>query len=444
MKGNELLRKDAVDIFKASLKAVDPAQAVKKHLLRKDDRLVVGNREYSLAEFDCIYVVGAGKAGASMALALEEILGDKIQSGIVNVKYGHGEKDIKKVKINEAGHPIPDESGIRGTKEIIELLEKAGERDLVICLISGGGSALLPYPVEEISLGEKQETTRLLLSCGADIREINAIRGHISKVKGGKLAKIAYPAAIISLILSDVIGDNISAIASGPTAPDTSTFKDCFNILGKYDLIEGVPQSVLGFIKKGLRGEVEETTKKEDPVFKKVHNIIIGSNILALNAAAKRASELGYNSLILSSFIEGETREVAKVHAAIAKEIRSSGNPVAPPACVASGGETTVAIKGDGLGGRNQEFVLACAIEINGMERTVILSGGTDGTDGPTDAAGAICDGSTIERSLKLGMNAGEYLGRNDSYHFFKKLGDLIVTGPTRTNVMDVRLILVG
>ena len=444
MKDNELLRKDAVDIFKASLKAVDPAQAVKKYLLRKDDLLVAGNNEYSLSQLHRIYVVGAGKAGASMALALEEILGDRIEGGIVNVKYGHGEEGIKKIKINEAAHPVPDEAGIKGAKEIIKLLEEAGEKDLVICLISGGGSALLPYPVEEISLGEKQETTRLLLSCGADIREINAIRGHISRVKGGKLAKIAYPAAIISLILSDVIGDNISAIASGPTASDTSTFKNCFNILGKYDLIERVPQSVLGFIKKGLRDEVEETTKKEDPVFEKVHNLIIGSNILALKAAAERASELGYNSLILSSFIEGETRDAAKVHAAIAKEIKSSGNPIAPPACIVSGGETTVTMRGDGLGGRNQEFVLACAIEINSMERTVILSGGTDGTDGPTDAAGAICDGSTIERLLKLGMNPAEYLSRNDSYHFFEKLGDLIVTGPTRTNVMDVRLILVG
>jgi hydroxypyruvate reductase len=440
MKKSEL-RTDAVAIFNASLKAVDPISAVKKHVSLDGDMLRVGDRGYNLSTYAHIYVVGCGKAAASMSYALEEILQNRVDGGIINVKYGHT-KDLKFITINEAGHPIPDEAGVKGTREIVALLQRLGETDLVIFVISGGGSALLPLPREGITLEEKQRVTKMLLERGASIDEMNAVRKHISRVKGGQLARVAYPATSISLLLSDVVGDRIEVIASGPTVPDESTFRDCMSILEKYHV--KLPESVMNLLKRGLNGALEETPKAGDTIFDKTFPLIIGSNIMALKAAEQKARALGYyNTLLLSSSIEGETKEVAKVHAALAKEIHATGNPIPKPACIISGGETTVTLKGKGLGGRNQEFVLASALEIAGMDGTVILSCGTDGTDGPTDAAGALADGFTTQRAEKLGMHPREYLRNNDSYHFFEKLDDLIKTGPTNTNVMDVRLVLV-
>jgi glycerate 2-kinase len=434
------MRKDAIEIFNASLKAVDPIIAVKKHLSLDGDVLQVGKRSYDLSNYSRIYVIGCGKAAASMSYALEDILQNRISGGIINVKYGHT-KDLKCIKINEAGHPIPNEAGVEGTEEILTLLHGLRDNDLVIFVLSGGGSALLPLPKDGISLEEKQRVTKMLLDSGASIDEMNALRKHISKVKGGQLARVAYPATSISLLLSDVVGDRLDVIASGPTVPDESTFGDCMSIVEKYNL--KLPGSVMDLIKKGVNGEIEETPKAGDPIFENTFHVILASNIMALKAAEQKAKELGYNALILSSAIEGETKDVARVLTAIAKEICASENPISKPACIISGGETTVTIKGKGLGGRNQEFVLASAAEIAGMNDTVILSCGTDGTDGPTDAAGALADGLTIQRAEKLGMQAKEYLWNNDSYHFFEKLGDLIKTGPTNTNVMDVRLLLV-
>jgi len=437
------LRKDAEAIFQASLIAVDPIHAVKQNLKLQEKNLVVGDRTYNLEDYDGVYVIGAGKASAAMARAIEEVLGDRVNGGILNVKYNHG-MPLNKIKVNEAGHPVPDEAGFQGTQEIIQLLKQTREKDLVLCLISGGGSALFPYPVEGLTLEDKQLVTRCLLEVGATIHEINALRKHISRVKGGQLAKLACPSTLISLILSDVIGDDLDTIASGPTVPDESTFADCLNILEKYDMREKIPVKVVDFLEKGARGEIDETPKADDPVFERIQNLIVSSNIQAVQAAKQKADELGYNTLILSSFIEGETKEVAKVHAAIAKEIIKTGNPVPKPACVISGGETTVTIRGKGLGGRNQEFTLAAAIEIEGLESVVVLSGGTDGTDGPTDAAGAVADGGTVSRAREIGLDAEHYLKENDSYHFFQPLGGLIITGPTYTNVMDLRLVMVG
>jgi len=442
MKASQL-RKDAESVFQAGLEAVNPIQAVKKQVTLKDDRLSVGNQEYDLAEFDGVYVIGTGKASAAMARAVEEILGGRLKEGVVNVKYGHT-FPVRRIKVNEAGHPVPDEAGFHGTQDIIQLLEKTGKNDLVLCLISGGGSALLPYPAEGLNLEDKQKATQCLLEVGACIHEINALRKHISQVKGGRLAKLAFPSTLISLILSDVIGDNLDTIASGPTVPDESTFADCLKILDKYDMRGKIPNSVVELLEKGARGKVEETPKPGDPAFQKTQNLIISSNIHAIQAAKRKADELGYNSLILSTFVEGETKEAARVHAAVAKEIFKSGNPVPRPACVISGGETTVTIRGKGLGGRNQEFVLAAAIDIDGLENVIVLSVGTDGTDGPTDAAGAVADGSTVSRAGEKGMDAEHFLRENDSYHFFKPLEDLIITGPTHTNVMDLRLVMVG
>ena len=421
------LRRHALSIFRASLAAADPAGAVARHLARRNfDR------------FRHIYVIGAGKAGASMAQAAERVLGRRITAGLINVKDGHL-APLRRIELNQCGHPVPDERGAAGSVRIAQIAA-AGRDDLVLCLVSGGASALLPLPAEGITLEEKQATTRLLLACGATIHEINAVRKHISRIKGGQLARLAAPARVESLLLSDVIGDNLDVIGSGPTAPDASTFATVAAIFDRYAIRTRVPASVRTRIERGARGEIPETPKPKDPLFARVRNTVVGGNRLALDAAARAARLLGYRTLILSSTIEGETREIARMHAAIAREISSTGRPVRPPACIITGGETTVTIKGDGLGGRNQEFTLAAALDIAGLPRVVVFSAGTDGSDGPTDAAGAIADGQTLARQ----PDARLYLDRNDSYHYFQPLGDLVITGPTNTNVMDVRLILVG
>jgi glycerate 2-kinase len=435
-------KKDALAIFESGVKAVDPARAIKNHVRLEKNCLIAGKKKIDLSRFDRISVIGAGKASASMARAMEEILDKRLFYGLVNTKYGHS-VPLKRVQVIEAGHPVPDEEGFRGARQIVQILERTDEKDLIFFLISGGGSALLPYPAEGITLEDKQTVTRILLEVGASIHEINALRKHLSLVKGGRLARLAFPSTLVSLILSDVIGDDLDSIASGPTVPDHSTFDDCLNILEKYRIFDRIPPAVAEIFRKGARGEIEETPKPGNPVFERTQNLIIGSNIMAVEAAAKKAEKLGYNTLILSTFIAGETRDVAGVHAAIAREILSSGNPLKRPACVLSGGETTVTICGKGKGGRNQEFSLAAALDINGLENIVVLSAGTDGTDGPTDAAGAIAEGATVSRARKLGMDPGHYLRENDSYNFFKALGDLIVTGPTNTNVMDLRIVLV-
>jgi hydroxypyruvate reductase len=428
VKTSTSLRKDASKIFSAALVAADPVDSVVRTLRRE-----------KFERFRRIHVVGAGKAGASMALGAERVLGRRIATGLINVKDGHLAK-LKRIELNECGHPIPDERGVAGARRIAEIAAQAGADDLVLCLISGGGSALMPLPAPPITLEEKQATTRLLLACGADIHEINALRKHISLIKGGQLARLAYPAPVLALLLSDVIGDDLDVIGSGPTAPDASTFQRVKSILDKYELWARVPNVVRTRIEAGLAGDISETPKPGDAELACTRNLVIGSNDLAVRAAAAKAKELGYRTLMLSTFVEGETREIARMHAAIAREIVRSGRPIRPPACIITGGETTVTIKGRGLGGRNQEFVLAAAIDIAGLPNVVILSGGTDGSDGPTDAAGAIADGGTLRRL----PSAREYLSANDSYHYFQKLGDLLITGPTNTNVMDVRLILVG
>ncbi len=417
------LRRDAARIFRSALAAADPGGAVERYLARRDYR-----------RYRNIYVVGAGKAGAAMARAAERALGARIAGGLINVKDGHTAK-LRRIELNECGHPVPDERGVEGARRIAEIASRAATGDLVLCLISGGASALMPLPAEGITLAEKQATTRLLLACGATIHEINAVRKHISAIKGGQLARLAEPAAVEALLLSDVIGDNLDVIGSGPAAPDASTYAGALAILDKFSIRGRVPASVRGRLERGAAGEIAETPKRTA-----AKNTVIGSNRLAVDAAAARAKQLGYRTLILSTGIEGETREIAGMHAAIAREIARHGRPVKPPACVISGGETTVTIKGAGLGGRNQEFVLAAAIGIAGLPGTVVFSAGTDGTDGPTDAAGAVADGATLNRNPE----AARYLEANDSYHYFAPLGDLIVTGPTNTNVMDVRLILVG
>ena len=437
------LRKHARKIFQAGLQAVDPVEAIERHTRLEKDLLMIGDRQFNLKDYDRILVVGAGKAAAPMGKTVEDLLGDRISDGVVVVKDEHG-LPLKKIKVCEASHPVPDKRGVQGTEEILSLVKNAGERDLIICLISGGGSALLIAPVLEISLEDKQNATKLLLACGATIHEINTVRKHLSRVKGGRFAQIANPATITSLILSDVVGDDLDVIASGPTVPDSSTFQDAEQILKGYGIWDQLASSVRSHIEKGSSGQIEDTPKSDNPAFLKCSQVLVGTNLHALKAAGEAAESLGYRTLILSSKVEGEACEVAKFYTAVAKEILESDYPMEPPVCVLAGGETTVTIRGNGRGGRNQEFALAAALMVEGLDNLVVLSGGTDGTDGPTDAAGAIVDGATVARARAKNLDPKDFLQRNDSYNFFRKLDDLIMTGPTRTNVMDIYMLLAG
>lgn len=442
------LRSDAMSIFKAGLAAADAREAVHRSIAissRSSSLRLSKKTSIRLNEFDRIFVVGAGKAGAAMATAIEEAIGlERLTDGLVNVKYGHGSPRPRRVRLHECGHPLPDEAGAQGAREIEDLLRSMNARDLVFVAISGGASALLAAPALPVTLREKQKTTDLLLRAGADIRELNAVRKHISRLKGGQLAALAYPATVVSLILSDVIGDPLDVIGSGPTAPDYTTFGDALGVLAKYDLTGKAPRSVIARLELGARGRIPETPKPFDKLFANVHNVVVGSNGIAIDAARKRAEYLGYTPLILSTSIQGEAREVARVHAEILREAAIHGRPVTSPACILSGGETTVAVRGKGKGGRNQEFALAAGLSLAGIEGVLVLSAGTDGSDGPTDAAGATADGTTLQRAKIKGISLANMLEANDSYAAFEALGDLVKTGPTGTNVMDLHIMLVG
>ncbi|MBW2001218.1 MAG: glycerate kinase [Deltaproteobacteria bacterium] len=435
-------KKTLEDIFTAGVKAVDPERAVQKYVRRQGNQLFVGDCSYILDTYRRIFLIGAGKGTAPMAKALEDILGERLTKGLIIVKYGHG-IPLEKTQILEAAHPIPDDAGLRATEELLKLAQECTKEDLILCAFSGGGSALLPAPLFPITLDQKQATTRLLLECGATIDEINAIRKHLSRSKGGWLAKEAYPATIVSLLLSDVIGDRLDVIASGPTVPDESTYSDCIEIIDRYKISDRLPKSVTDYFIKGAAGSLPETPKPGDPVFSNVQNLIVGNNRESLLAAQERALSLGYNTIVLSSQIEGEAREVAQVFGAIGKEISQANLPISPPACIIAGGETTVTIQGRGKGGRSQELALACAIAIDGWGGISLLSAGTDGTDGPTDAAGAIVNGTTCKRARQTNLYPRDFLLANDSYTFFESLGGLLKTGPTRTNVMDIICMLV-
>ncbi len=437
------LRQDALSIFKAGVDAVNAEAAVLNACRRIGNHLQIHDQSFDLAAVNHVYVIGAGKASADMAAGLECLLKGRITEGAVTVKYGHT-RPLEYIRLIEAGHPVPDHNGLRGAEQILKIADHASEKDLVICLLSGGGSALLPLPADGLTLSDKQKTIQTLLACGAGIDEINAIRKHMSAIKGGRLARRASPATVITLILSDVVGDRLDVIASGPTVPDAGTFSDGMGIIEAYSLQNLIPESVLNHMAAGASGGIEETPKPDTAVFVQTFNFIIGSNLAALEQARKTAEAMGYHTLILSSMIQGETKDAANVHTAIAREIRNSGNPTSPPACLLSGGETTVKISGYGLGGRNQEFALAAAIDIKDEQAMVVLSGGTDGTDGPTDAAGAVVDSETVQKAEQAGISPYTHLKNNDSYNFFKQTGELLMTGPTGTNVMDLRVILVG
>jgi hydroxypyruvate reductase len=446
------------DIFRAGIERVNPKELIIAGLQVKGNQLTVESESTSLTlelnDFDRIVVLGTGKATASMAAGLEEVLGDRISEGLIVVKYGHTET-LERIRSIEAGHPIPDEQGVRGAEAVEELARRADERTLVVNLISGGGSALLPAPFRAesergkvaITLEEKQSTTRVLLACGATIQEINCIRKHISRLKGGRLAALLHPARTLNLILSDVVGDRLDTIASGLCVPDETTYAQAQAIVGKYGIEDQLPPQILELLQLGADGAIAETPKPGDPVFAPVDNVLLGTNYTALNAAARKAVDLGYTPVMLSSRIVGEAREVAKVLAAVALDMRSLDLLAQKPACLLGGGETTVTIRGRGLGGRNQELALSFLQEIadaGAAARDIyFLSAATDGNDGPTDAAGAFASLEIAEKVKGRDLCIGRFLEDNDSYHFFENIGYLFKTGPTNTNTCDLQICLI-
>ena len=428
-------------IMRAALRAVDPYQAVRNALRLEGERLTVGERAYDLRRYKRVIVVGAGKASAPMARAVEDVLGERIAAGLVNVKYGYTD-DLARVTLREAAHPVPDQNGLDGTREIVRLLEQAGEDDLVLCLISGGGSALMILPEDPISLADYQALTNALLRSGATINQINTIRKHIERVKGGRLAQAAAPATVATLILSDVVGNPLDFIASGPTVPDTTSFDDALDVLRRFDLRRDVPASVRDWLERGARGDVPETPSPGDPLFERVSTVVIGSNDSAAEAALAEARAIGFDALVLTTYLEGEAREMGKLAAALAKELVHRGKPLAAPACLILGGETTVTVRGDGRGGRNQEIALAAGIALAGVERALVVALATDGSDGPTDAAGGFADAGSLDRAAAAGVDARQALAGNDSYAALTAMDDLLVTGPTNTNVNDLLFVL--
>jgi len=447
------LRAVATALQQTALAAVEPAAAVRRHVRREGDTLVVAGRRYDLHDYEHVFVVGGGKAAVPMAAASADILGDRLTEGVVVTKVGHTRgQPISgfRFQVIEAGHPLPDENAVRGAQAVADCAARATERDLVVCLISGGASALLTLPVPGLDLADLQTLTDALLRAGSAIHELNTVRKHWSRIKGGHLARLAAPATLVTLVLSDVVGDPLEVIGSGPTVPDPTTVADAQAVLERYGIR---PPSI-----PPTRGEVfQETPKPGDPAFERVQHVVVGSNRLAALAAVERARGLGFNALLLSTYVEGEAREVARVAAALAKGVRAYGDPLPPPACLVWGGETTVTVRGEGKGGRNQELALAAALALDGWPGVLVMALATDGSDGPTDAAGAVVTGETVARARALGLDPRAALAANDSYSFFDALGrapplsppqlwggGLVRTGPTGTNVNDLLFMLVG
>ncbi len=457
-------RIDAASIFRAAVARVDPGPMVERALKIEKSRgdrseeLVVSvgdghDLRYDLGRFDRIWATGMGKASARMAMGLERVLGHRLSGGIIAVKAGHTEP-LQKIRLVEAGHPVPDGHSIAAADMILDFGQsmgtRLGSRDLVVVLVSGGGSALLCSPAPGLDLDDKIATTRLLLACGATINEMNCVRKHLSAVKGGQLAAALGPAQVLTLVLSDVIGDDLDAIASGPTVPDPTTYADALGIVSRYGLVDRLPAAVSAHLRLGAAGgpgTPPETPKPGDPAFERTRTVLVGTNRMALMAAEQQATGLGYHTLVLSSRLSGEARELAHTFIGIGKDIIASGFPLRRPACVIAGGESTVTLRGAGMGGRNQEMALAFLLALGRSpkdgEALAFLSAGTDGNDGPTDAAGAIVDLDLYRAALAAGLDPGAALANNDSYTFFAAAGGHIKTGPTNTNVCDVQVLLV-
>jgi glycerate 2-kinase len=431
-----LLRK----LIVRGLVAVDARMAVDRAISKDGEQLVIGRRRYDLRRYERVVVLGAGKAAASMAQAVEQRMRSRLQSGIVVVKYGHA-MPTKRIVVMEAGHPVPDRSGQKAAARVCAMAAELDRRDLLILLLSGGASSLLAAPVDGITLADKQRTTQELLRCGASIRDINTVRKHLSRIKGGRLAELTE-ATVVTLVLSDVLGDDLSAVASGPTTPDPTTYHEAVAILKRYRIWRVVPPRVRQYLDHGCQGLLPETPKPGSSLFRRIHHHIVGNNAAAVTAVARAAREAGLRTLVLPA-ITGEARDEGRGFGILAREIAGDGKLLRRPCCVIAGGETTVTVSGKGTGGRAQEFAAAAALEIAGLRNVWVAAIGTDGTDGPTDAAGAVVDGKTAARAQRLSVDLDGALKRHNIYPALKKLDQLIMTGPTGTNVNDLYLILV-
>ena len=432
-----LLRK----LIVRGLASVDARTAVGRAISRNGEELIIGRRRYDLCRYERVIVLGAGKATAPMAQAVEQRLGSRLHGGFVVVKYGHS-LPTKRIVVAEAGHPIPDQSGQRAAARLCAMAAELGRRDLLIVLLSGGASSLLPAPVAGVTLADKQRTTQELLRCGASIREINTVRKHLSRIKGGRLAELTE-ATVVTLILSDVLSDDLSAIASGPTAPDPTTYQEAVAILKRYRIWRAVPQRVRQHLGRGCQGFVSETPKPGSSLFRRVHHHVVGNNTAAVTAVTCAAREAGLRTFVHTPALTGEAREAGQRFGAMARNIVREGKPLQRPCCVVAGGETTVTVTGKGTGGRAQEFAAAAALEIAGLAKVWVVAIGTDGTDGPTDAAGAVIDGNTVARAQRRSVDLKGALKRHNTYPALKRLHQLIITGPTGTNVNDLYLLLV-
>ena len=433
-------RQKAIQIFLSGVESVKPDNLINRFVSINENILQMAEIALDLSVIENIFVVGAGKASAAMAQAIENILGFRITAGHIVTKYEHA-VSLQYIEITEAGHPVPDENGIKGTERILSIVNNAGKDDLVICLISGGGSALLADVPEGCTLEDLKLLSSVLLKTGANINEMNCIRKHLSKVKGGQLAKSAFPARVVSLILSDVIGDPLDVIASGPTAPDPTTFADALAIIGKYGLENEVPAQILNVLRAGFDKKRPETLKESDEMFLLTNNLIIGTNLLALKTAREKAESLGYESRIVTNTLQGDVKDVANYILDCVNIIRQEKSNKKRSLLFA--GEPTIKNEGAGLGGRNQHLALMMAKLLEDRPGITFLSGGTDGSDGPTEATGAVVDSDTSKNASNLSITMDQYISSCDSYHFFKKEGGLIITGPTQSNVMDLMVVLI-
>jgi glycerate 2-kinase len=432
-------------IINAALEAVNPQTAVKAAVRWDGRRLEIGGSAVDLDADARLIVLSVGKAGVGMARGLADVLGERISAGVVQTKVVPEQTGLERLPfiIHKGGHPLPDGSSLAGTDLILDAIQGLDERDLVICLISGGGSALLIRPIPGVSLAELQSLTKLLLRCGATIEEINTLRKHLDQVKGGRLVRLAAPARVVSLVLSDVVGNPLPVIASGPTVADPSTYADAIEILNRYRLFEQVPASILQALETGRDGKLSETLKPGDYLASRSSVFLVGSNQIATQAAVHQAQSEGYQTLLLTTYLQGEASQAGNFIAAIAREIETNAHPIGPPACVIAGGETTVTLHGGGIGGRNLELALGAVTGMAGLDRALVVTLATDGEDGSAAAAGAAVDGASLARGARLGLSVDDYLKRNDSYAYFQRLGDLLVTGSTGTNVNDLVFLFV-
>jgi len=439
------IHRDVLAAMDEALAAANPVRIIRKHLRLTGQVLRADALRFRLKQYQRIFVIGGGKASGHMAEEVEKLLGEWITRGLVIIPdYSRPRPKGRRITYRAATHPIPTRKGMASVLEMLDLVGNVSRDDLVIVLLSGGASALMPLPAEGMSLKDEARVTALLLKSGAGIEEINTVRKHLSQLKGGRLAARLYPAAVLNLIISDVVGDRIDAIASGPTAPDPTTYYDAKQVLLKYRLWAMIPDRAREVITDGLAGLIPDTPKRRDKAFKQVRNLIVGNNRDSRLAAAEAMTKAGYRTQTLSIQITGEAREAGRIFGRIARDIQDNTLPFAPPAALVAGGETTVTVRGKGKGGRNQELVLAAAEKINGSDGIVVGSFATDGIEGQTNAAGALADGTTVMRGLKLRMYPEQYLRNNDSYHYFSKLKDLVITGPTGTNVNDIMILAAG